>query len=578
MDIGPRPLLAEVYVSDYTPGSGAVYVRLFNPGPNPVDLSGWTLEWSTLPLDFPGGATISGGGSLYVAGDAMAFRQNLTHLPDFALTAFPGVPAMAGNGAPAAALDAARGHVRLLDVRGAFVDALVWGTAPASDGWTGPGAPALDPGLVYLRAIDEASLSPVSTGNFVTPGGTAAAWKQGTAWLPRRQMRVGQGAFPYPTFAANSAVTFTMPDSGFAALQDYLDGARQSLDINIYLFTQDALAVHVQAALQRGVAVRMFLEGQPFEGVPPLMRQNLDQLRQAGAQVRILKGTSGGFKRYHYDHAKYAVVDGHLCLIMSDNWTRTSVPVTAQSGNRGWGVILDSPELAAHLTHVLACDFNPLSPDSVLLDAGVKIPEPVPALTAAELELEPVPLTNPIQPIRMDGPIAVTPMLAPEHALLESPGIAGLIRSATTSLDVQQADLQLFWGYEPTDSMETMPNLYLQELVTAARRGVRLRVLMDGGHLDATNPRDNTFTQKYLQDLAAVEHLDIQVRILDHRATHLSIHNKGVIADESRVLVSSVNWTQNSPLNNREMAVVLNHPAVAAYFGTVFDRDWAGGK
>ena len=175
MDMGPRPLLAEVYVSDYTPGGTAVYVRLFNPGPNPVDLSGWTLEWSTLPLAFPGGATIAGGGSLYVAGDAVAFRQNLTRLPDFALTAFPGVPAMDSNGAPAIALEAARGHIRLLDRNGAALDALVWGTGPATDGWTGPGAPALDPGLVYLRAIDEESLSPVSPGNFVTPGGTAAA-------------------------------------------------------------------------------------------------------------------------------------------------------------------------------------------------------------------------------------------------------------------------------------------------------------------------------------------------------------------------------------------------------------------
>lgn len=575
MDTGPRPLLAEVYVSDFKPGGAAAYVALANPGSGQLDLSWWTLEWGSLSLSFPEGAYFAGGGRLYIAHSADAFRQNLTRLPDYTVTPFPGVPALVASGDSGAAFDPARGHVRLLDKDGAPVDALVWGDATPPDGWTGPGVEPAEAGFVYLRAIDESTLNAASPGNFIVPGGAAEIWKQGTAWIPRREMRVGQGAFVYPTLEAASATAFAMPDGAFPAVRDFLDGARQSLDINIYLFTQDALADRVLAALERGVAVRMLMEGQPYEGMPPQDRNTIDRLQSAGAKVRVLRSTSEGFKRYHFTHAKYAVADGHLCLVMSDNWTRTSVPVTPYKGNRGWGIILESPDLARHLTRVFTFDYNPQSPDSLLLDPGIKMPEPVPSLKD---QLEPQPLANPILPIRMDGPMSVTPILAPEHALLETRGIAEIIRGATRSLDIQQASLQLYWGFGDDGSMETMPNLFLDEIVAAARRGVHVRVLLDGQHLDAQDPRENTHTRDYLLNLADREHLPIEARILDFQTTRTGIHNKGAIADDVRVLISSVNWTQNSPLSNRELAVVVEHPAVAAYFGAVFDRDWAGGK
>jgi phosphatidylserine/phosphatidylglycerophosphate/cardiolipin synthase-like enzyme len=52
------------------------------------------------------------------------------------------------------------------------------------------------------------------------------------------------------------------------------------------------------------------------------------------------------------------------------------------------------------------------------------------------------------------------------------------------------------------------------------------------------------------------------------------IHNKGVIVDDSRVLVSSINWNSNSPNFNREAGVIIDHPGVARYFLEVFEDDW----
>jgi len=59
-----------------------------------------------------------------------------------------------------------------------------------------------------------------------------------------------------------------------------------------------------------------------------------------------------------------------------------------------------------------------------------------------------------------------------------------------------------------------------------------------------------------------------------------SIHNKGVIVDGERVLVSSINWNENSPAFNREAGVILEHPGVAGYYTEAFVQDWnraAGG-
>lgn len=98
---------------------------------------------------------------------------------------------------------------------------------------------------------------------------------------------------------------------------------------------------------------------------------------------------------------------------------------------------------------------------------------------------------------------------------------------------------------------------------------------MSGSHLDPSNdPRDNTHTQQYLQDLAAEGQLPIEVRILDEADTKMGIHNKGLIADGRQVMISSVNWTQNSPLYDRELTVIVDDADVAGYFRDLFERDW----
>lgn len=574
---GRQPILAEVYCHDYDPDQGATYVRIDNPGREPVDLSGWILEWDRTPLRLPPGPPLPAGGRRYLAWNAVPFQRVLLRLPDWSVQPAAGVPAPERPAGAPAALDPRRGSVRLLSPLAEAADAFLWGDGPALPGWSGPGAPAAAAGVVYQRAIEEASLGPDGCGSFTAPGGSAAAWRQGTDWLPRRLVRVGQGCFPYPAFTAGAALAFAAPDGAFAAVRGFLQAARSRLDINLYLFTHGELAALVEAAIRRRVAVRLLMEGEPHQGMPPQDRATIERLKRAGAQVRVLRTAAGGFKRYHFNHAKFALADGERCLVMSENWTRTSVPERARSGPRGWGVILDCPPLAEHLTRVFEFDWNPRSLDTMSFDPD----SPALAGSGAEAELAaavPRPLADPVPPAAVSGPIRVTPVLAPEHALLETLGVCGLIRGARSTLDVQQQSLQLYWGYDQEGSPEQTPSLFLAEAVAAARRGVRVRLLMDGEHLNRRDPRDNLQTREWLTALARRERLPLEARILDAGATGMGIHNKGVIADGQRVLISSINWTQNSPLNDRELGLILESPALAAYFAAFFARDWASGR
>lgn len=119
--------------------------------------------------------------------------------------------------------------------------------------------------------------------------------------------------------------------------------------------------------------------------------------------------------------------------------------------------------------------------------------------------------------------------------------------------------------------MERTPNLFLAEAVEAARRGVKVRILLGDAFIDTSHPKDNTYTIRWVNQVAARERLDLQARMVQSRLRGFDkVHNKGVIADGIRVLVSSINWSNNSPTNNREVGVIVDSPEVAEFYEDLF--------
>lgn len=566
----PRLLITAAYVHDLSPDQGAGFFRLVNPGPAPATLSGWTLEVDGCPLRFPPGAGLAPGAGLCVARDAVAFQRLLGRFPEWQYagggTRAPRLAAPAGVPQPSPWA----GRAVLADPAGQPVNALAWGTLPAAvPGWSGPPLPSAPPGEVYLRAWDEAS------GRFLDTG-RREDWKQGGHWLPLRSYRVGQTNLPpAPWMAvAGPVVASVAPDCTLAALVPVLAGARRSIDLNLYQITSSPLAEELAAAAGRGVAVRVLLDGTPFGKLLDKTRYLARVLADQGVTVRWLAGDAGVQKRYVYNHAKYALVDGEWVLAWSENWSAHSFPVVVGGGNRGWGVAVRSRPLARYLAAVFAADFDPGRPDSLPLLPGhplwgglTEIPDPRGQDPAAGYRPR-------WQPLSLRSGCRVQPVVGPDHALLERGGVLGLLRRASRTLAVQCQYIPPHWGMPDHGSPEETPNLYLAAVLAAARRGVQVRVLAGNRQPEPWSPQDSLHTVDYLNTLARRERLDLAARLENPAVTGLTIHNKGVLVDGRWSLIASINWSENAPGHNRELGLIVDSPAVAGYFGAVFSWDW----
>jgi len=135
--------------------------------------------------------------------------------------------------------------------------------------------------------------------------------------------------------------TFVGPSGLQPRLTALIDGATQTLDIHMYLWTVRALADRVVAARQRGVAVRVILDpDSPGNDAvrPTLMNGNVP--------------TRNATTLYSFSHAKYMVIDGDRAVIMSMNFN-----VDAMSMERNYGMVDRDPKDVADLEKVFTMDW-----------------------------------------------------------------------------------------------------------------------------------------------------------------------------------------------------------------------------
>ena len=77
-----------------------------------------------------------------------------------------------------------------------------------------------------------------------------------------------------------------------------------------------------------------------------------------------------------------------------------------------------------------------------------------------------------------------------------------------------------------------------------------------------------------MNQVAAQENLSLEARLADLSAIGVEkLHIKGVVIDGETAFVSSINWNENSPRNNRETGMVVSGDS-ASYFADAFMRDW----
>jgi len=337
---------------------------------------------------------------------------------------------------------------------------------------------------------------------------------------------------------AVTITAFVSPDNSYSTLKDFLADAK-SLRIATYTFTSSDIAelLHANATV--------LVDASPVGGLPQQSKAIFCQLTKNGIDVYLYNGP------LRFMHAKYIIKD-NAALISSENLGDDGFPKNPNHGNRGWGVVVEDEKVTQKLKEIFLYDIRDSKP--FVCDGNYSFEHT--QLTGSY---------NPVfNPQRFENQ-SVTLIIAPDalQPLLD------LISSAQSRLLVEQ-----FYIYRYFDRKSKSENPLLTAVIEAGRRGVNISVLLDSFYynVESDDPSSNLYTDEYLNNISNSEKLPLESRLINLDNGVLKLHNKGVIADDA-VLISSINWNENSPTRNREVGIVIKSKA-ADYFASIFAYDF----
>lgn len=218
-------------------------------------------------------------------------------------------------------------------------------------------------------------------------------------------------------------------------------------------------------------------------------------------------------------------------MLGSANWATTSIPKLAtpphfKKGNREWLVRIDDPSLAHWFKHLFQVDWDiPVLPSP---DAFVAVPEPLARVFAPAVLANVPDKVFSVKQWNLGTPVNVTPIVSPNNYLKLT---KRLIEEATISVDIEQQ--YIISGGPKTEA--------LLALLQRRRSELTIRIIVSPmfrkvGGVDSWERSVASLTAFGLEDCLRGMNLQFY--------THL--HNKGVIVDRSKVIVSSTNWSENS--------------------------------
>jgi cardiolipin synthase A/B len=296
---------------------------------------------------------------------------------------------------------------------------------------------------------------------------------------------------------ADRLVPLTDGAAAFAAIGEALGQARRSIDLELYEFQRLDLAGLLLDARDRGVTITAIKD--PSERSS---RSLWAQLEQGGVRVVAFP-----LERLTIDHVKLLIVDGVQAIVGGINWG------THSSQNHDFDVLATGP-VVDNLERVFKQDL-------ALAGGPAVIPSPAADRTVQVLT------THPGEGIR-------------EAAL-------AAIAAAHNSIDIEMFVLS--------------DRLVLEALISAARRGVHVRVL-----LDPTQPQNAA-------DFGLLGPAGAVVRFYRQVGDEL-LHAKLGIFDGGTALFGSCNWSRSGFTRNHELDLLVREPKLARIFLSRMEQDW----
>ncbi len=401
-----------------------------------------------------------------------------------------------------------------------------------------------------------------------------------------RVERPGQSHFHFPKLLNTSVemLVTSAPENNYRSLLRAFRRARHEIRINIYKFTNYRIAIPLVKAARRGVKITVLMEGAPVGGVEERSRYIARMLHRAGVKVLWMRGVRKRkiFRRYRFNHAKYVIIDRKWSIIGSENYGTTGHPVDPSQGNRGWEIHIRSRKLASQLLQVFRDDTDVSRFRDLVryrekrLFRKFKWGPPKPGFRVSrKIRRGTYSYRRPA--LRIRGKVDLELVLSPDNSLHEKGSLIGSILSCKREVLVIQNSIPLYWGKKHRRSFKSTPDLPLAAVLQAARKGCKVRVIVDSVwyHISPRDKRDNDDAVQKINEIAHREQLDLQAKLVNLESAGISkIHAKGVIVDRQTTFIGSINWSENSFKGNREVGILIKNRKVAQYYTDLFMYDW----
>jgi phosphatidylserine/phosphatidylglycerophosphate/cardiolipin synthase-like enzyme len=153
------------------------------------------------------------------------------------------------------------------------------------------------------------------------------------------------GFFMFFTFDSfsNPAETVISPEDG-SEIISLIDSAKDSIDIEVYVFTSRDVVEALERAGRRGVSIRVIIEKRVIGGEND---EIFRELFAKGLDVRFASGT------FQLTHSKFIIVDRKFVLIGSHNLSNSAL-----FKNREVSVILSDPKVVSELVKTFETDWE----------------------------------------------------------------------------------------------------------------------------------------------------------------------------------------------------------------------------
>ncbi len=149
----------------------------------------------------------------------------------------------------------------------------------------------------------------------------------------------------------NAYTLFIGPEKAEAPVLELIKNATKSIDMSMYLLSNQSVIDALAAAAKRGIQVRLILDRNPFN--PETPHEPL-QTNQNAAKALIKEGVRVGWSdpAFRFNHSKYFLVDRSVALVSTANFTNHGLNM-----NRELLVSVKSPSDVAELVKTFNGDW-----------------------------------------------------------------------------------------------------------------------------------------------------------------------------------------------------------------------------